>query len=705
MITDRPFLLPAFLLSSLLSFSLTQQANAANTDLSPYISTLEAAAEVCDNSVFSTSACTTTCTTSAEQLSQAETIAGVQGDTERALTRCMTAMAVNEDGRDSPLFAQVSKLQAELSAALFKHRIDQRARAALTQPDARAPQTNVAVPITSTSIYSADGAVDPSKIPALYDDLSRRCQSLGSAMMQRLCRSMCLSKETEVGNIVKTIEQAPNNISPAQRERNTYTLLVTIETDLSSSCAKQFAGMPSADQPKAYSSIRELIDLIKTGKWPPRPEAELALLKAKPTPAAPVAQAAAKTPRSQPTSQPVGDKNHELYLQLLDRERFSEWLNTHEHDATAALKFLDATARSASYQLELASGDKFRLIESSLHGVDYLYGQYPGANRSTKPGRKAKPRPVQVKVLDMVQCIQAPALWRQLSKDPSVATYQHLNKTALAVQACYLRVWQASRHFDFEDFETARSIGGAIEQQVRERGELKLKTYAPVAREQMRMTGFNYAQLYAAHLVTRKLDRLKSTFRDSLGGDANAGLEDFTALVGKEYRRITGIGLEEKDKAKTMINQQMLAMKQQALREKLGGATEPDPTPAVTPGSRSALKMQFFGRCVAGVEKQYYNCDCLADAYVQQKVDDPALTDYQFGQGPAYGKCYDAQATAKTEALACENLKLGIFDCNCHGSTYVEMLEAAGIRRPTDRRAISMKSIALAACPAAGSNR
>lgn len=75
----------------------------------------------------------------------------------------------------------------------------------------------------------------------------------------------------------------------------------------------------------------------------------------------------------------------------------------------------------------------------------------------------------------------------------------------------------------------------------------------------------------------------------------------------------------------------------------------------------------------------------------------PHISEYKFGQGSAFAQCYDAQATEKTEKQACADMQLSIFDCNCHGKTYVKMLQKAGIRRPTDRQARDLKAKALSA--------
>jgi len=889
-------ILRMYLLVLLCSFLLFQQTSAANTDLSPYISKLEEAADVCDNSMFSTSQCTKICTNSAEQFKQAKTFSGIRGEMKNALTKCMTAMAANDDGRSSPLFNQIGALQATLSTELFKLKMasyGQQALAKAKAPPAQAVPQQVSV---DSNIYDSNGQVDSNKIPVLYDGLSQNCQNLSSDMMKKLCSKMCQSAKKDVVRLLDTIKQAPKNISAADKERNTYNLLHTIETDLNFSCAKQFKAMPVAQQPSSYLALVDFVGAIKKGAWPPKPALSLELAMEEPAPElkqaeqlvsvtdakalntfdfsqavsviksmpdyqalaqavqgipysvkqmssslaaliakessylnqkqqwqdkvqqlgmagrrkelfealnsqcdmaylqtfnkpsnwhvnkvdtrqdmygnakkAPFEQllspahlhrfcyqelasrlnpqyaqknsrselqilaenyishapvnpykavardseparvmseedwlpawhAYAQTRRAEFDSRQVNDKNSQLYAQLLNNENFEAWLDSNQQETRDGLKFFQATAQSANYQLQLASADKYRLIQSSFHGADNVYGQYPKINNSPKPGRNKQPNYIQVKILDMLQCTQAPALWQQFSQDPLAADYKQLNKTALALSACYRKVWKADRVFDFEDFKTAKNMGGQVERQVRERGELELKIYAPIAREQMKLTGFNYAELHAANLITHELERLKARFRDTLNGDVTAGSEDFSRLVGIQYQRITGIGLDEKDKAQDMLAKHNQKLKQQALLNKVNGSKQQDNIFAQLAVSGSAMKMQYYGRCIKNIENLYYNCECLADAYVKQKSDNPQFSDYKFGQGSAYGQCYDAQATEKTETQACASLQLPIYDCNCHGKTYVKMLQKAGIRRPTDRQAKDLKSKALSAC-------
>lgn len=869
---------------------------AADADLSPYISKLKEAAEVCDNSRFSTSDCTEICTSSAEQFKQAKTLSGVSDSISSALINCMTAMAANEDGRSSPLFNQVGALQAKLSTELFKLKManyGQQALAKAKAPPAQAVTQHVSV---DSNIYDANGQVDSNKIPGLYDGLSQNCQNLSSAMMKKLCSKMCQSAKKDVVKLLSTIKQAPKNISAADKDRNTYNLLRTIESDLNFSCAKQFKAMPVAQQPSSYLALVDFVGAIKKGAWPPKPALSLDLAIDEPAPEVKqaeqlasvtganalntfdftqavsviksmpdyqsLAQAVEEIPYSveqisgsltsliakessyanqrqqwqdkvlqlglagtkkllyeaingqcdmdylqtfnkqtdwhvknvdtrqdsygnsqtapfEQLLRPVhlhrfcyqelanrlksqyaqknsrsdlqkladkyisqapvnpykavardsaparlmseevwlpawyayvqsrsdefdsrhgNEKNSQLYAQLLKNENFDEWLNAYQQETRDGLKFFQVAAQSANYQLELVSADKYRLIQSSNHGVDYMYGQYPRINNSTKPGQNNRSSYIQVKILDMVQCTQAPALWQQFSQDPLAADFKQLNKTALALSACYRKVWKADRFFDFEDFKTAKNMGGQVERQVRDRGELELKIYAPIAREQMKLTGFNYAELYAANLITHEIERLKARFRDTLNGDVTAGSEHFSSLVGKQYQRITGIGLDDKNKAKDMLAKHNQKLKQQALLNKVNDNGQQDNISTQLAVSGSAIKIQFYGRCINSGQKLYYNCECLADAYVKQKKDNPTFSDYKFAQGPAYSQCYDAQITEKTETQACVDSQLNIFDCNCHGKTYVKMLQKAGIRRPTDRQARELKSKAFSAC-------
>ena len=869
---------------------------AADADLSPYISKLKEAAEVCDNSKFSTSDCTEICTSSAEQFKQAKTISGIRGDMKNALTKCMTAMAANEDGRSSPLFNQVGALQAKLSTELFKLKMASYGQQALAKAKAPPVQTVTQPVIIDSNIYDANGQVDSNKIPGLYDGLSQNCQNLSSAMMKKLCSKMCQSAKKDVVKLLSTIKQAPKNISAADKEHNTYNLLRTIESDLNFSCAKQFKAMPVAQQPSSYLALVDFVGAIKKGAWPPKPALSLELAMEEPAPElkqaellasvtdakalntfdfsqavsviksmpdyqalaqavqgipysvkqmssslatliakessysnqkqqwqdkvqqlglagrkkmlyeaingqcdmdylqtfnkqtdwnvknvdtrqdmygnaqkvpfeqllSPVhlhrfcyqelanrlkSQYAQKNSRSDlqklankyisqapvnpykavardsgparvmseeewlPTwyayvetrraefdSRQVNDKNSQLFAQLLINENFDKWLNSNQREARDGLKFFQVAAQSANYQLELASADKYWLVQTSNQGVDYLYGRYPKIGNSTKPRRDQQPDYTQGKILDMLQCTQAPVLWKQYRDDPLSAGYKQLNKTALALQACYRKVWKADRVFDFEDFKTAKNMGGQVERQVRDRGELELKIYAPIAREQMKLTGFNYAELYAANLITHEIERLKARFRDTLNGDITAGSEDFSRLVGIQYQRITGIGLDDKNKAKDMLAKHNQKLKQQALLNKVNDNGQQDNISTQLAVSGSAIKIQFYGRCINSGQKLYYNCECLADAYVKQKKDNPTFSDYKFAQGPAYSQCYDAQITEKTETQACVDSQLNIFDCNCHGKTYVNMLQKAGIRRPTDRQARELKSKAFSAC-------
>lgn len=866
-------------------FLLPIQGSAADTDLTPYISKLEEAAEVCDNSMFTTSDCTIICTRSAKQLKQAKTVSGISGDTKNAVINCMAAMGANEKGRSSELRNQILALNVKLSTELFKLRQTQKKQNLVVKKKAPPAQTVTQHVVIDTNIYDANGQVEGDKVPALYDGLTQTCQSQSSTIMINLCTMMCRNKKTEVVKLLDTIKQAPNHISAADRERNTFTLLQSLESDLKFSCAKLFKEMPAAQQPKSYLALVDFVGLIKKGAWPPKPALSLELAIAEPEPEVKQAEQLASVTSvnalntfsfsqavsviksmpdyqslaervqgipysakqissslvdliakensytsqrqqwldkvqelgligrqkelyealnsqcdmdylhtyNQPTdwdlkmlfqpapleqklspsylhrfcyeqlagsldpqyaqttsreelqaladtyisfaavyptspwrsvmseekwlpswhayiqsrsaefaSRKVNDKNTLLYTQLVQDQDFDVWLNSHQRESLDGLKFFHATAQSASYQLELVSADKYRLIESSNQGVDHLYGQYGKINSSTKPGRNKQPSFIQVKILDMVQCIQAPALWQQFSNDPQAAGYKQLNKTALALQACYRKVWKANRVFDFEDLKTAKAMGGQVEQQLLKQGELQLNTYAPIYREQMRLTGFNYLDLYAANLITHEVERLKARFRDTLNGDVNAGAEDFVPLVGKVYQRITGIGLDDKNTAKDLLAKHNKTLKQQALLNKVNGSEQQENIAAQAAVSGSAMKMQYYGRCLqAGPTPSYYNCECLADAYVEQKNDNPKFSEYEFAQGPAYGQCYDAQATEKTETQACASLNLNIFDCDCHGKTYVELLQKAGIRRPTDKQAIDLKSKALSACKVA----
>lgn len=161
---------------------------------------------------------------------------------------------------------------------------------------------------------------------------------------------------------------------------------------------------------------------------------------------------------------------------------------------------------------------------------------------------------------------------------------------------------------------------------------------------------------------------------------------------------MTGIKLGDKQQAKDLIAKHKQVLKQQALLGKLRGSESQDNVSTQLAVSGSAMKMQYYGRCIKGIENNYYNCECLADAYVKEKNNHPTFSDYKFSKGSAYGQCYDAQATEKQVTLACESNGLTIFDCKCTGRTYVKLLLEAGIRRPTDRSAKDFTSKALSAC-------
>ena len=259
---------------------------AADTDLSPYISKLEEAAEVCDNSMFSTSECTRICTDSAEKFKQAKTVSGISRDTEKAIINCMTAMAANEDGRISSLFNQVGALLATLSTELFKLQLKSTIQNALSKeniPPASAVVQQVKV---DSNIYAANGQVDSNKISSLYDNLAQVCQSQGGGMMIDMCTKTCRNKKTEVVGALDAIKQAPKNISATDRERNTYNLLQTIDIDLNMGCGMFFKEMTKVQQPSSYLALVEFVGLIRKGVWPPKPVLSLDLALDEPTPEA-----------------------------------------------------------------------------------------------------------------------------------------------------------------------------------------------------------------------------------------------------------------------------------------------------------------------------------------------------------------------------------------------------------------------------------
>jgi len=249
-----------FLLVTLNSFFCIQQAIAANSDLSTYITKLEAAANVCDNSMFSTTECTKTCTTSAVQLKEAKTLSGIKGDTKNAITNCMRAMAENDDGRNSPLFNQVGALQSRMTLELvtLKSKL-------LFNPPLASVESVVPAVIIESNIYDEKGVVDILKIPVLYDGLIQACQSQNSDSMKKMCANFCQSTKNNVSKLSNIVKQAPDE------ERNVYNLLITLEIDVNSSCANLFRKLPIAQQPKHYLSIVEFIGLIRSGTWPPKP--------------------------------------------------------------------------------------------------------------------------------------------------------------------------------------------------------------------------------------------------------------------------------------------------------------------------------------------------------------------------------------------------------------------------------------------------
>lgn len=259
-------------------------AVAADADLFPYVSKLEEAAEVCDNSMFTTSDCTEICTSSAEQFKQAKTFSGILGESKNAIMKCMTAMAANEDGRSSPLFNQVGALQAKLSTELFKLKMASYGQQALAKAKAPSAQVLPQQVSVDSNIYDSNGQVDSNKIPVLYDGLSQNCQNLSGAMMKQLCSKMCQSTKKDVVRLLDTIKQARKNISAADKERNTYNLLRTIETDLNFKCAYQFKAMPAAQQPKSYLALLDFVGVIKKGAWPPKPVLSLELAMEEPDP-------------------------------------------------------------------------------------------------------------------------------------------------------------------------------------------------------------------------------------------------------------------------------------------------------------------------------------------------------------------------------------------------------------------------------------
>lgn len=256
-------------------FMFFQRASAINTDLSSYITMLEEAAEVCDNSMFSTSKCSKVCTASAEKFKQVKTLSGLSADAKNAILNCMTAMAANDDGRNSPLFNQIGALQATLSSALLKLKIADYGKQALATENATLTNKKLNQVSIDTNIYDANGQVDSKKIPALYDDLKQKCEN-------QTCTYICRNKKSELTALFETINQAPQNISTADRERNTNNLMSQIVIDLKLGCASQYNSSIykerlSEQEPKSYAALIEFVDLIKNGSWPPKPMLRLDL--------------------------------------------------------------------------------------------------------------------------------------------------------------------------------------------------------------------------------------------------------------------------------------------------------------------------------------------------------------------------------------------------------------------------------------------
>ncbi|MDO6428439.1 hypothetical protein Q4489_15590 [Thalassotalea sp. 1_MG-2023] len=369
-----------------------------------------------------------------------------------------------------------------------------------------------------------------------------------------------------------------------------------------------------------------------------------------------------------------GNEKQTQYLTFVE-QTLSPWIKQHQQEIKGALKVLTAAEKSSKLQQEMMGKFPDKLIESNIHQPPgNIYGFIQKAGTAGNDPRTGKPMFYQATLLkNIVTCEQGASLASELFNAPANTSYQTFLKATAAINQC-ADIFPAIAKTNFEDLDTAKSMGNNVVEKVIKQGNLMLSTHGAIYNDYVQFLGFDYLDLYG---MQRVLHMLKNE-RDNHKLSDNTINEHFIALTKQAFNTLTNIDFDNKAAMQALLAKRAQAEKERQLASRLSGEpVQPaEKQNIIKPRkvSSNAYRLDYLGRCMRNGTASTYNCECAASAYEKQIQKAPVVNEYKFAQSNAFRQCADEKAIADTQAKQCTSMqKSGAFkglNCSCFAKSY-----------------------------------
>lgn len=369
-------------------------------------------------------------------------------------------------------------------------------------------------------------------------------------------------------------------------------------------------------------------------------------------------------------------KNNEKQTQYLRfvEQTLSPWIKQHQQEINGALKVLSAAERSSKLQQEMMGKFPAKLIESNIHQPPgNIYGFIQQVGITGNDQRTGKPKFYQAILLkNIVSCEQGASLASELFDAPANASYQTLLKATVAINRC-ADLFPVIAKTNFEDLDTAKTMGNNVVEKVIKQGNLTLSTQGAIYNDYVQFLGFDYLDLYG---MQRVMHMLKNE-RDNHKLSDNTINEHFIALTKQAFNRITHQDFDNKAAMQSLLAKRAQTEKERQLALRLGNPAQPtEQQNIIKPRkvSSNAYRLDYLGRCMRNGTANTYNCECVASAYEKQREKTPNITEYKFAKSESYRQCADAEAIANLQLKQCTDMEeSGAFkgvSCGCYAKSY-----------------------------------
>ncbi|WP_286272041.1 hypothetical protein [Thalassotalea hakodatensis] len=391
------------------------------------------------------------------------------------------------------------------------------------------------------------------------------------------------------------------------------------------------------------------------------------------------------------------------YLTFVE-QTLSPWIKQHQQEINGALKVLSAAEKSSKLQQEMMGKFPDKLIESNIHQPPgNLYGFIQQVGITGNDQRTGKPKFYQAILLkNIVSCEQGASLASELFDAPANTSYQTLLKATVAINRC-ADLFPVIAKTNFEDLDTAKTMGKSVVEKVIKQGNLTLSTQGAIYNDYIQFLGFDYLDLYGMQRVMHMLKNERNNHKLS----DNTINEHFIALTKQAFNTLTNIDFDNKAAMQSLLAKRAQAEKERKLALRLGNpAQHAEQQNIIKPRkvSSNAYRLDYLGRCMRNGTANTYNCECAANAYEKQREKTPNITEYKFAKSEPFRQCADEKAIADLQLNQCTSMqKSGAFsgvNCGCYatsyGNTIANMIKKSGY--PNSRQQSQARQTATKSC-------